>query len=370
MRSSNRLLALLALAALLPATSAAAQLDDVSYGGADYESRRAALLERNDELQAEVARYHEMLDAGAAGGGSCCNPCCLTPAAWFDPCCCGPTWSASVAGDGWRDASDEPNNFGNRFGIDATWALNDCGMRGHLGMAYGLYDYHGHTSRFDGSSAEQQIFLTAGVYRRASGCGGDDWTWAASWDFLNDNHYGFARESIDLHQVRFLVGRMMNPCNEFGVWGAFGVVDDDYNRFTSPLATIEVQDQVNLYWRRYWDFGGETMLYGGVAQNNITFEPGFFSGPFELPGDDLTEFVVGLRGIAPLSCNVGLFGGAHYVIPSASGGRNVPFFPAYAEENWSVTFGVMWVRGCSLPLLPTADNGWMGKRLPIGISTT
>ena len=356
-------LLLLALAlGWLPAQTALAQFNESSYGGS-----LEALEAHNRELEAEAARCRAILDESLAGGGSCCGDCCLTPAAWFDPCCCGPTWSAYVAGDAWRDVADVDgsNNFGNRFGIDATWAINDCGVRGHAGMGYGVYDYHGRDFLPSQSSTEQQVYLTAGVYRRASGCCGDQWTWAASYDFLNDNHYGQSGESIDLHQVRFLVGRMMNPCNEVGVWGAFGVADDDYGRFLWPPGRVEVQDQVNLYWRRYWDFGGQTMLYAGLAQTNFfsTENVDLITLPGTESGDDYTEFVIGLRGTAPLTCNMGLFGGAHYVIPSSGGGTQPPaFFPAAVQESWNVTFGVVWVRGCSLPLLPTADNGWLGKR--------
>ena len=33
------------------------------------------------------------------------------------------------------------------------------------------------------------------------------------------------------------------------------------------------------------------------------------------------------------------------------------------EEAWNVIFGLIWVRGCSLPVLPVADNGWLGQRM-------
>ena len=35
----------------------------------------------------------------------------------------------------------------------------------------------------------------------------------------------------------------------------------------------------------------------------------------------------------------------------------------HLQETWNVTFGLIWVRGCSLPVLPVADNGWLGKRM-------
>lgn len=60
-------------------------------------------------------------------------------------------------------------------------------------------------------------------------------------------------------------------------------------------------------------------------------------------------------------------GGFHYVIPSTSGGllSEDGLLPraAASEESWNVTFGLMWVRGCNLPVLPGADNGWLGKRI-------
>jgi hypothetical protein len=171
---------------------------------------------------------------------------------------------------------------------------------------------------------------------------------------MSDDDYGIIAESIGVHQLRFLLGRLTSSCDEVGIWGAFGLQDDELDEF-GPRLEVEPQDQLNLYWRRYFPFGGETMLYSGLADPNLEV-PGFINDD-----NELTELVIGLRGTAPLSCNLGLFGGFHYVIPSASGDGDSPF--GSLEESWNVTFGVMWVRGCSLPVLPVADNGWFGKRL-------
>lgn len=327
-----------------------------------------ALQAANAQLEAEIARYRQMtgnlplgvqfanhaasLDAVQPGGS--CDGCCIAPrcrANWFDPCCPNRTFSMFVAGDGWRDASEDswPNNFGLRIGGDFTWAIGSSGVRGHVGAAYGAYDLHGReTANF--SSTEQQFFLSTGLYRRASGVNGDHWTWAVSYDYLNDNHYGVDAESVRFHQIRFLGGRRVSPFNEFGTWGAFNLASD----FLDFYGPTKVQNQLSLYWRHYYQFGGQTMLYAGMAQPN-----------WSATINKLSEGVVGIRGIAPLSNHLGLIGGVHYVIPSASAGFQAGGPGAMEEESWNITFGMIWVPGCgcSLPVLPVADNGWLGKRL-------
>jgi hypothetical protein len=330
-----------------------------------------ALQVENSERRAELAIYRRSAEAQQAitdlgvsdvqftsNIGCCENGCCdaaactqsSCPVHWFDACGQCPTVAMFVSGDGWRDFSElsYPNNNGIRIGIDTTWSLNACGLRGQLGAAYGMYDLHG---RYDVSptSTEEHVNLTAGVYRQASGVGGDIWTCAASYDYLNGNKYGMDAHSISLHQIRFLTGLRRNAADEFGLWGAFGLDDDSIDG-----GVVDVQDQVNLYWRHYYCSGGRTMLYAGLAQPNRSFD-------VSDSDDDLSEVVVGLRGIAPLTANLGLVGGVHYVIPSASAGNQ-----AMDEETWNVTFGLIWVRGCSLPVLPVADNGWLGKRM-IGV---
>ena len=345
------------------------QASDASFSHVDYHDA-ASLRARARELEARNAELEAVLAGGEGGCG-----CCLQPAGWFDPCCCGPTWAFSLNGDGWSDHGDFglENNFGNRFTLDATWDLGGNGVRGHLGAAYGIYDYHGRIIssgfRDNTASAEQQIFVTAGLYRRGSGCCGDDWTWAIAYDYLNDNNYDLFGDNIEAHQFRFLLGRLVNPCNEFGVWGAIGIDDDDLSYDGIVPGTVEAQDQAHLYWRRYYDFGGETMLYAGLTSHNAALNT--FPNLTGLDtNDDLTEAVIGLRGIAPLTCNIGLVGGFHYLIPSASGGQFGEFNERVAafEESWNVTFGLVWVRGCSLPALPTADNGWMTKRITADFS--
>jgi hypothetical protein len=349
----------LAIACLAFAAPARAQYVNVGYMGESNES----LVARISELEAELNRYRN--GEGGCGCNDGCDGCCdCLCADWFNPCCCDPTIVAFVTGDGWSDFNDAtdnlgtPNNFGNRFGLEGTALLGDSDVRGHVGVSYGIYDYHGRNNFGPDSSAEEQIFITLSAYRRASGCCDDRTSWAIAYDYLHDDDYGIELngQAIDISQVRFLVGYMTNPCNEFGLWGAFGIEDEPYvNQF--GLGEVEAQDQLNAYWRRYSSCGGETMVYVGIADPNAESAVLNFNAD-----NELSEWVIGVRGIAPLSCNVGLFGGFHYVIPSATGAGGSPTGTSHEEESWNVTFGVMAVRGCNLPLLPVADNGWFTKR--------
>jgi hypothetical protein len=92
------------------------------------------------------------------------------------------------------------------------------------------------------------------------------------------------------------------------------------------------------------------------------------------------QLALGLRGHAPLSCRVALFGNMHYVVPSTSPGDIQPngFNNSYSEETWNMTFGIVFYPGgkaasgnvsghAGLPYLPVADNGTFAVRRPTNL---
>jgi hypothetical protein len=202
------------------------------------------------------------------------------------------------------------------------------------------------------NSVETQVFITAGAYKRANPCCGDVISWGVVWDYMNDRRFGEYTDNASLHQIRYILGYALNDCDEVGLWGAFGL-NDDQGQYYDPqehygVVVIQPMDQYNLYWRRSWKLGAETMVYAGLADDR--YKQG--------------QWIVGFNGRVPLSCHTSLFGSVHYILPSTSAGDTDPngIDDSFAEETWNVSFGVIWTfgPGCcrrNAPLLPVADNG-------------
>ncbi len=308
-------------------------------------------------------------DSGCADAGelscaadSCSTVCC--PA--FGPGTIGSCWLSNseffFAGDGWKTKGDDNdnNNFGFRTGFNTGIGLGCLPFRFQVGSSIGGYDFFG---REDGRerTAEAQLFLTTGFYHRSNVCCGDRISAGLVWDYMHDSTWGEEGSYVDLHQFRSQLGYAINECTEVGAWGAFRVGED---HFTSdnlgPHAVVTAMSQANLYLKRNWEFGGDTMFYVGGAE-----EP--------------AGLVLGFNGRVPLSCRVAAFGGVHYAIPSTSAGDAIPnnVGNSYSEENWAVTFGLIYYPGArarfesisgpgSLPLLPVADNATFMTSAPTG----
>lgn len=247
-----------------------------------------------------------------------------------------------VGGDAYQSVGDLEfgNNFGVRSGFNSGFGLGDSGIRGQFGVSYGLYDWKGDTFA---DEVHQQFFLTTGVYKRGDICNGDRISWALVFDEYVGENYGAAAESIQLGQLRGLIGYALSDVNEVGVWGAAGVQQASYFAGTAQLTPM---DQVNFYWKHNWVYGAQTTAYLGAINR-----------------DDLGEWVFGLNFRAPMSDYVGVFGGFTYASPSAA-----PGFGGTVEEAWFVTAGISIFPGgkaasCSvqgpegMPLIDVANNG-------------
>jgi len=290
----------------------------------------------------EAADCVESCDTGCGVDAGCGSGFCL---------------DAFLAGDGWKMKADDDdnNNFGFRTGLNGSMPLRN-GIRGQLGASIGGYDFYGREDAPE-NPAEAQVFVTAGVSKRANLRSGERVSWGIVWDYMNGQHWGEAGDSVGLHQVRLLAGYALNSRDEVGFWGAWGInecvafrLDDD------PL--VSAFDQYNFYWRRHWDYGGETMIYLGVPDDRYK----------------LGQFTVGGNGRIPLSDRTSVFGGVHYIIPSTSPGDTSPngVGNSYSEDTWNVTVGLVWSFGPgrdnpqNVPLLPVADNGTFSVTAPPG----
>jgi hypothetical protein len=309
---------------------------------------------------------------GGCGGCESCGEC-----GGCGSCCAGALGGlfdnvlVFAGGDGWKNHGDDDdnNNFGYRLGFNS--GLGGSRIRFQFGASYGFYDFYGRENEPQDNAGEGQLFLTGGVYKRSDVCGGDNFSWGLVYDYMNSQNWGEEAIEIELGQIRCQIGYALSAYNEMGVWAAIGV-DDALTRNLINAAIVAPKDQVNVYWLHNFEFGGETMVYIGLAD-----EPNGANQVFQVP--DLTELVFGVRGRAPLNDRIALYGNAHYIVPGTSQGDTAPngINNSYAEEVWNVSFGLIFypgskARACTvsgqagLPLIGVADNGTFAVNTPTG----
>jgi len=275
----------------------------------------------------------------------CCDGCC-------DPWLLRDAMYGFFAFDGWANEldDDDANNFGFRVGLNAgvpAPVLRDRGIGMQIGASIGWYDLMGrHNGSF--TTIEDQTMLTAGFFKRNDYMSGERISWAVVYD--HQFHNSIAEEGTDyisLGQFRGLVGYALSSRYEIGFWMTQTTNDADPVPGADPGAVVEAVNQYNVFLRRYWECGGDTMVYFGVAED---------------PG----EFVVGFDARVPLNQRWALFCAGHYIKPSADAGWPPVGDPTCQEEIWNVTAGVMFFPGSGqtccgpnkwVPLLPVADNG-------------
>ena len=266
------------------------------------------------------------------------------------------------AGDAWKTKGDDDdnNNFGLRMGVNTSLGLGCLPARFQVGTSFGGYDFFGREDMPE-QNGERQFFVTTGFYQRSNVRCGDRISAGFVWDYMHDNAWGEEASRVDLHQFRSQLGYAINNCTEIGVWGAFRVGEDHFRSTgAGPTATLTAMSQANAYIKRNWEFGGDTMIYIGGAE-----EPG--------------EVVLGFNGRIPLSHRTAAFGGVHYAIPSTTAGDTAPngVSNSYTEETWAISFGLVFYPGAkarsntisgpnNLPLMPVADNGTFMVSAPTG----
>ena len=221
--------------------------------------------------------------------------------------------------------------------------FDDSPIRGQIGGSYGVYDLKGRDT-VSPSSAEQQTFLTAGIYKRSDILDGDAISWGLVYDQFWAHQWGLRAGELYVGQVRGIAGYAINDRHEIGVWGTFHTTEDATATVAGP--PLRAMNQYNVYWRYNWDFGGQTMVY--VGGNDPA---------------DVESWVLGVLGQAPLSDNMALYGNFTYAFPrSATGviGSN--------DLEWNLGVGLIYSWGKKavsptvsgrkgLPLLPVANNG-------------
>lgn len=236
--------------------------------------------------------------------------------------------------------------------------LREYGIGAQLGASYGAYDLNG---RFpvDGheSEVQQQIFVTAGLFRRAS----EEFpvNMGVAYDWMLNNGYGVFATSPTLTQLRLQSGYCLSPQNEVGVWSAFRcrgatkvVFDTDVGADVDAL--YRPLSQVNFFWHHNFDSGADSWLYFGIPDQTRLDDT---------EGGTLGDFNLGLAINVPLTERAAIYANGQYMKPSASAG-----WQAAAENAYSIGFGLaFYPRGssrtksvagnCWMPYMPMANNG-------------
>lgn len=244
------------------------------------------------------------------------------------------------------------SSFGGVTGFNTGVGLGDSGLRGQFGASYGAYDPKGRIRLTpDSTDAEEQEFVTAGVYKRGDmlhGC--DPLSYGVVCDAFFANNWGVNANDIDMGQLRGIVGYALNPCMEVGAFGTAHLWDDDaaVTVAGAPGVRREVRaaNQINGYVRYNSAFGASIMAYAG----------GFDEA-------DIQSWQFGLTGEAPISCCCSLYGNFNYAAPSAKAGPT-----GSGEEQFAIQFGLAYYFGGKavsrsvtgqqgLPLLDVANNG-------------
>lgn len=172
------------------------------------------------------------------------------------------------------------------FGADAFQGPLDLGMNGNFGYSggvnYGIPLWHQNgigaqlgaqviTSNFagtfdDGSvpagDRRTQVFVTGGIFRRLwhDTCG---WQWGIAYDYLSDSYY----ENTNYAQVRLELSHRFWK-HEFGVWGAYGAMEDDLTTAAPVVGTLDdsgVVSQTAFFWRYHFSAEAEGRLWGGFT---------------------------------------------------------------------------------------------------------
>jgi hypothetical protein len=274
----------------------------------------------------------------------------VVESSWWqcDNQCLGNWRSNTVAwfgGDAFKSIGDgaSGNNAGIVGGFNTGFALGQSSIRAQLGASYGLYDLKGTGQGQSASAAEQQTFITFGVYKRSDVSAGERISWGAVFDQFFGHNWGFGDGEIYLTQLRGIAGYALSDWNELGVWGTVHTNNDSSVRFQN---TLRAMNQANVYWRHNFEMGAQNMLYLGCVD-----------------AADIGSWQIGSLAQAPLNNYTSLYGNVTFSFPSSKTGGLGP-----RELEWNIGVGLAYSFGGKaisptvsgqkgLPLLPVANNG-------------
>ena len=230
-------------------------------------------------------------------------------------------------------------SFGFMEGFNYGRDLSYVGQ-GRLSAQLGMRATQTNLSGSDVTNEDRkQIFLTAGIFRRA------DWglQGGAVVDYLHDDWY----YDLDLVQVRTEISWQYPDSHELGIWMAF---DSDHGRTNSlvgkinPSIVTEDWESTDLY---------AFFLRKSIPSAGIT---GRIMGGFTGNKDGL----LGLDCSVPVNEKWTIEANAMYLIPEEGSATT-----GYSEEAWNIGFNFVYYPGCrstydvdyNRPLFDVGSNG-------------
>ena len=246
-------------------------------------------------------------------------------------------------------------SFGGVAGFNSGLSFGESTFGIQAGASIGIYDFKGRLRLVpDATAPEQQVFYTAGLYKRGDMSTGDPSiadriSLGFVYDGFQAERWGVNANDISLGQVRGTLGVALSESTEVGVWGTYGVNSDRAAVTVAGapglLTTIRAMNQKNVYLKHNFDFGGEAMAYYGIFDD-----------------EDIAKWQLGVVGKVPLSDNWSTFASANYVAPRTPSG---PL--GSGQEQFSASIGIAYYFGGNatsksvsgnkeLPLLDVASN--------------
>jgi len=262
-----------------------------------------------------------------------------------------PSWLSELSLFGGVHGFKTPTDFGRNgnFGFH-----EGCSFGGALGDPFGLgyqvgiqavhSNFEGNqtlatstgVAQFDHSS-RNQVFFTAGLFRRALNGGLQGGTVV---DYVRDSYFA----SADLTQIRSETSLVIPGHGELGFWGAYGVGKDHVEARLNPQTVLNYvlgpRDMYAIFYRRYFSGGGQGRVWAGLS--------------------GMGDAVLGGEISVPIGTSWALENNFTYLLPkrsAASGGQQ--------DESWAVAIRLVWYpgqaawsvrQGAYFPLFGVADN--------------
>ncbi|MCC6125204.1 MAG: hypothetical protein IT426_09600 [Pirellulales bacterium] len=267
----------------------------------------------------------------------------------------------AVAGiESWRGVSDGITNNNGAFaglnlGAPLRW-ISEWGFGWQLGGTFGVYDWMGRATNgsFNASQAQDQEFITTGVFRRANE--NSPWSGGMVYDWMVNKNFGTLAQEPFLGQCRAQLGYALSGRNEIGVWGTWRDRSSTRDYFTPELPiTYRPIGQINAFWHhKMSEYGADTWFWMGLpSQNRLN----------DAFGGVLHDITLGASAQVPMSDRLALSADFQYAKAAARQGVvgsledafdvriALVFYPGRCARSRTVA-GRAW-----MPLMPMANNG-------------
>jgi hypothetical protein len=239
-------------------------------------------------------------------------------------------------------------NYGTRLGRLSDWT----GIGLQIGGTAGAYDWAGTDYRMRNTNrAQVQAFITYGLFRRATE--GSPWSAGIVQDWMLNNTWSVFGENTTFSQMRGQIAYAISSSNEFGLWGAYRLIEDSNQEPGFGVVRWQPHNQLNFFWHHKWSrLGADTWVSIGLPEDDRLGQRG-----------SLGDYIANALAICPLSDRVSVYSSVMYMHQS---GTESPL--ASLDEAWNFTVGIALypranARSTTVaghrwsPLLPVANNG-------------